>query len=697
MKQTTLLDGTSKKGGIHSLGRGYILEIDSRIGFCKLLHRNNIIKTAKQSDKVEMKILVVEAVNLKIVKARLAEALNISRQTIHNYCEIYHHFGMRGLIHGYNLTDSNSEEKQRQIHADKRIHGNKAKQVAEIRAASQAAEQEKRQQSLFNFSRAENDRSEEVSPSEQPFAEAHEWEETRYAGCFIYWIALIDQWNWLSLVIQHFGSAWRIFSVFVLMSGLNIRSIEQLKNVRKRESGRVLGLKRLPGKTLVWSWFYEAAIKKCSKALLKEYFLYQIRAGLVRLRLWFIDGHLLPYTGKEKLHYSYNTQRQIPVPGRTNQVTCDDSGRIVSFVIEEGKGDMKQQIIDVVQQHLPELPTPPVVVFDREGYDKAFFSQLIKAEQPFVTWEKNINKLQLEKIAEEKFTQHFEFNGKRYSVFEQEKKFMHQPKDEEESHTFNLRHLIIWNHASNRRTASLAYSASSDLDTSEAVQAILSRWGASENTFKHLQQRHPFHYHPGFSLENSDKQEIANPEIKIKTTLISRLQKAFDRLLRKSNKLVDTPKKDGVPRKNSHKQQVQEDIRQTEAELAKLREEKNALPKKIDVTTLADYRSFKKADNEGKYLFDFVTTSIWNARKKLIDWLGESYDNGNDLVDLFYAITHCHGWIRSTDKEVKVRLEPLQQARRRGAQEVLCRKLSSLGAQIPMGKLLVVEVGESPI
>jgi hypothetical protein len=28
----------------------------------------------------------------------------------------------------------------------------------------------------------------------------------------------------------------------------------------------------------------------------------------------------LPYTGKEKVHYSYNTQRRMPVPGRTSQV-----------------------------------------------------------------------------------------------------------------------------------------------------------------------------------------------------------------------------------------------------------------------------------------------------------------------------------------------------------------------------------------
>ena len=121
------------------------------------------------------------------------------------------------------------------------------------------------------------------------------------------------------------------------------------------------------------------------------------------------------------------------------------------------------------------------------------------------------------------------------------------------------------------------------------------------------------------------------------------------------------------------------------------------MPEKIDVSTLSDYRSFERIDNEGKYLFDFVTASVWNARKQMVDWLKACYRSENDVVDLFYAITDSHGWIRSTAGEVRVRLEPLQQARRRAAQETLCRKLTGLGAQTPTGKLLVIEVGESPL
>jgi hypothetical protein len=88
---------------------------------------------------------------------------------------------------------------------------------------------------------------------------------------------------------------------------------------------------------------------------------------------------------------------------------------------------------------------------------------------------------------------------------EEEETFCHTPPGAA-SHRFTLRYLIIWNHASNHRTAGLAYSGPIALSTEEATRAILSRWGASENTFKPLQDRHFWHYHPGFKLVDSVRQ-----------------------------------------------------------------------------------------------------------------------------------------------------------------------------------------------
>ena len=230
----------------------------------------------------------------------------------------------------------------------------------------------------------------------------------------------------------------------------------------------------------------------------------------------------------------------------------------------------------------------------------------------------------------------------------------------------------------------------------DCARAILSRWGASENTFKHLQNRHPLHYHPGFKLVPSDRQEIANPEVKKKQHLITRLQKKLGQLYKKLTQSQEVLNQDGTPRQNSLHERLKNTIQSQEAEVERLKEEKSRLPEKVDASALEDYKSFQRIDTEGKYLFDFVTSSVWNGRKQMVDWLRHYFHQENELVDLFYAITDCHGWIKSTKTHVIVRLEPLQQPKRRMAQEQLCRKLSNLGAQTPVGKWLIIEVGESP-
>lgn len=118
----------------------------------------------------------------------------------------------------------------------------------------------------------------------------------------------------------------------------------------------------------------------------------------------------------------------------------------------------------------------------------------------------------------------------------------------------------------------------------------------------------------------------------------------------------------------------------------------------MDVSQLEDYRSFKTIDNEGKYLFDLVTSSVWNVRKLMVDWLIEYdfYNDERDVVDLVYAMSNCQGWVKSTSEEVIFRMEPLQQPKRRIAQESLCRKLNELCARTQTGKWFYYEVGENP-
>lgn len=487
MEQSELLKDDDATGdNTHVLGNHISLQfIGANKTTVALSHHNKPLKTVDLTDGVAKRLLVVELVELEAIQTRVATTLGISRQTIHNYIQTKKHFGMEGLINNYSPGRSKSMRRQREDNRDKRLVGNKARLLEEMRK-EEKAEQDKKQPLLpFNV------QSQSITPEDQPFAEQHDWEPTRYAGVFTYLMTLIHLNDWLRMVTSYFGNKYRIFMVFVLMVGLvGIRSIEQIKNLRKRETGLILGIRRLPTKLHTRLWLHGACRMQVSGHLLKDFFCRQVRNGLVGLWLWFTDGHLLPYTGKSKVHSGYNTQRQLMVPGRTNQVTCDISGRVVDFQIQEGKGDMRAYLLELGNKWSQEIDERPVMVFDREGYGAEFFFAMNHAKNDFVTWDRHVDTKKLDTLAEDQFKEAFEVNGKQYRVFEDEKIFTHSPENEAENR-FSLRRINIWNVTGNRRTSALANVSVEKMSDTQCAVAILNRWGASENTFKHLADKHP--------------------------------------------------------------------------------------------------------------------------------------------------------------------------------------------------------------
>jgi hypothetical protein len=719
----------SDRAARFELGRGYALHLPGGPRAPgDVYHRGSFSKRVNLRDKAERRLLVVELLQHGVNQTRLAEALKLSRQTLHNYRESYREFGVQGLLHGYSPARSKDEARQRHLHVHKRRPGAKARELEALRRAKreQAARGEQAELAWdgehappATFALAEPaieatlgaalaapapaPEPSAASVTERPYAQSHAWQASRYAGVFPVVMVLVSQWQWLARVMGLFGNAWRIFMAFVLMAVRNLRSIEQLKHARREEAGRLLGLGSLPCLDTLWGWFYSVAQQRRAEALLASGFADQLQRGLVGTEVWFTDGHLLPYTGEQKVHASYHTQRRMPTPGQTNLVTCDGRGRIVCFDIQEGKGDLRARILALgAYARAQSLGVMPLQVFDREGDGVGFFSALVAQQTPFVTWEKNVDQARLRALPASCFTDMLSLNGTDYRLLEETKSCTYTPEQDTEERTgatpqrFTLRRVVVWNRRTEHRTSVLCWDGALGLTPAAIATAMLSRWGASENTFKHLQERHPYHYHPGFGLSESAQQDIANPAIKALDEQRRRLKTQLTRLYKQHTHSTPSTNKDGTPRANGKQQRLAAEIAAGEAELQRLKAERDQLPERVDVGTLTDYRAFKTIDNEGKNLFDFVTASVWNARRQLIDWLEASYAKDSDRVDLLSAILNCQGWIRSDGQWVVVRLEPLQQPARRAAQEQLCRKLTGLGAKIPGGKWLRIEVGNAP-
>ena len=656
-----------------ALGAGFSVKFSPNGSYASIYKHGHLYQDCCLTKKVDKRVLLTDLIEHGAKKSYVAKAFGISRQTLDTYIESRTRWGLEGLI---NNGKSKSE-------------GNKAVIFREERKALSLEAEKKESLPLAHF--FEHDRVEEVAEADQPYKEEHDWTYSRYLGNFVYIILLISQWKWLPLAQGIYGKGYKMLMILLLMGAENVRSIEGLKNLRRAEAGMLLGIKNLPSRQTIWTMFSELCVQTKSLLIMKKYFSYQIRSGFVSAWLWAIDGHLLPYSGKEKVHYAYNTQRKIPVPGRTTQVTTDAQGRVVDFTIEEGKGDMKGNIIDVAKKWRSEHGVNPIFIFDREGYSGAFFEELVNNQISFVTWQKNVNKQEMDAIPSDKYNIHFEYNNKDYSVFEEEYTIKYKSENDSTKEVA-VRKIFLWNKKSDRRICCIGWTKE-EVSAKDLAECILTRWGASENTFKHMQERHPMNYTPGFVFNESNDQTIANPEIKKVRGIIEPLKKKINKL---KIELTDTPEvknSDGTDRKNGKRDRLAIELAQNIAQLSERQEYLKTLPERINVSDLENYSSFKEIDNEGKNLFDFALASIWNARKMMVEWLGGVYSNSNEVVDLFYAITKCHGWMKTTSTEVMVSLEPLDSPSRRAAQEYLCARFTSQQAILPSGKILSIQVG----
>ena len=135
--------------------------------------------------------------------------------------------------------------------------------------------------------------------------------------------------------------------------------------------------------------------------------------------------------------------------------------------------------------------------------------------------------------------------------------------------------------------------------------------------------RQPMAYRPGFKLTTSTKQDVANPRIKELEKQIKSKEKEHSKkckLLAEKEKQVNIS---GEVRANDAFAGLKAKIETLKTEINSLKQEKSTLPERVDVSGLENYHSFKTHDNEGKNMFDFVGSLVWNARKKGVEMLGQ--------------------------------------------------------------------------
>jgi hypothetical protein len=205
-----------------SIGRAYVLYLPKgprRKGH--VYYRGELLKEVDFGVKSERQRLVIELMEQRVNQTKLAEALRVSRQTLHNYRESYKNFGLEGLVHGYQPSESKSLEAQRKAHAHKRRGGTKARQLEQLRKQQREAlpkngaldldPPSEALQKTLQDTESQASEANSLTQEELPFAANHLGCASRYAGALILLFPLLVHWRWFDKILPRFGRHWRIF------------------------------------------------------------------------------------------------------------------------------------------------------------------------------------------------------------------------------------------------------------------------------------------------------------------------------------------------------------------------------------------------------------------------------------------------------------------------------------------------------
>ena len=691
------------------IGAGFALKKVSQIHI-EIYSPNGFYKAVELKPQINKRLLVVELVNKHgVSKSLLAKALEISRQSIDNWLASQQKWGYEGLI--------NSTKSKNNTSGPKRPAGNKARQLEEERRKErEAIEKEEENDNIpLNFPGTEGDQKD----GPDIFNGTHEFEENRYAGSFLYWGMFQHYYRFMDFIESHLGKYAMVVYLYAMMQINRLASIEQLKTVFKREFGRILGLRKLFCIPVLWGVIHSCSQLKASSKTLEEFFFRQGQLGLVSLGQLYIDGHFIPYYGKEDVNKGYYTQRSMMLSGQTEIFVHDINGEIVYSEMQEGKGDIVSVLEKMNHQWTPYLGgLPPLLTVDRELWSVKTFLLLKKKKARFVTWEKYTPEGQLDSIDADKFSQSFEMNDIEYRVYEtSETCEASKVYKDADNNQVKLRRIVLWNKKANKR---MAVVSNDELEDSITIaQAMLNRWGVNENGFKHMGNRINLHYNPvlDISLE-SQMQMVANPKCKQLRKKKKELKKEIGKIEKKLLKLaqkkdftgfvesVEKEKNQGNEKntesRKGKKSKRNESWKELEThrddllnELKEVDSQLSETPEKIKLSELKEGRSFKLISTEGKNLWDLSQALVWNSRKKLTQEFGRFLSNKRDLIPALEAITRCRGWIKSTSRAIIVKLEPLDTHRFRVAQIQFCRALNQKNIRLKNGKQIIYSVTDT--
>ena len=486
----------------------------------------------------------------------------------------------------------------------------------------------------------------------------------------------------------------QILCVVGLMLLSRVESVDALQYERPGEWGRVLGLDRVPDKSVLRAKLKTmAGSKERVSGWCRELAGQWMEADPSRAGTLYIDGHVRVYHGSATaLPKRYVSRQKLCLRGTTDFWVNDRDGKpffVVDTPLTDGLLAMLRS--DIVPRLLADVPGQPgaaelaadpalhrfKLVFDREGYSPAFFREMWETHRVAC---QTYNKRPGEPWPEGEFSE-VRLAGKGGEATAAQLAWRGVRHEASGLWMMEVRKLSEGGH----QTSIVGTDYSSDIAT--VAGDMFSRW-CQENYFRYAMENFGIDRLVTYDLEDvSDTAMVVNPE---RRRLDAEFRSLTSKTKRKAVELAAVKLDAGLDQKKMDKAEGKagELLLQLEAmerERDALREKRKAVAKKIPFSKLPEDERFKQFSHPVQQLMNALRMIAYRAETALANILGEEWKYPGQARVLLKEIFMAEADLLpdAAAGTLTVRLHPLSSQRQDEAVEILAKHLNETETVFP--------------
>jgi len=433
------------------------------------------------------------------------------------------------------------------------------------------------------------------------------------AGVLLALPALLDQ-GLIEVGQQVFGALRNgffglqsVLLTLAFMALLRIKTPEQLTGHAPGELGLLLGLDRAPEVKTVRRKLAELGERGRARHLHRCLAERWAAAEPDQLGLLYLDGHVRPYHGRtHKLPKHHVQQRGRPMPG-TQDFHVNDARAEPLFVVT---AETTEGLLTMMEDHLlPEirflvgLERRVTLVFDREGWSPECFARWQELDFDVLTYRKGAQSRWQERFFDE-VTGTVEGRQVTYQLAERRVQLKNGLSVRE------VRRLCDDGHQTAVITTNERFTPF------EVAQHMFSRW-RQENFFRYMRQEFALDHLCTYHVEAADpKRLVPHPQRQKLDRQIRAAKAAVGELVGRRGDLEpgDTLRVKG---RTLDEYGVDQLLRQREDNIKRLKQRRDALPKKVPLDEVVETEQIVELERERKLLTDAVKMIAYRAESQL--------------------------------------------------------------------------------